>query len=120
MGDSIDRGGGVGEIRSPDDREHAPRSASSHDASSSPEQESSWQPHRERRALTQAGTGRMHRSPVQLHELPDDAQAKTKSCVTLRRGVVTLAKALEDMRQKVGIDALAAADDPDLGVALAG
>ena len=61
-------------------------------------------------------TGRVHGSPVQLDELPDDGQPETESGVTSRRRAIGLAEALEHVWQKVRADALAGIDDPDLHV----
>jgi hypothetical protein len=61
-------------------------------------------------------TGRVHGSPVQLNELPNDGKPETKSGVTSRRRVIGLAEALEHVWQQLRVDALACIDDPDLDV----
>src|SRR5688500_1618312 len=68
----------------------------------------------ERRAVSHAGTGRLHRSPVQLHQLTDDAKPETQSGVTLCRRICGLTEALEYVRQEIRADATARIDDPEL------
>src|SRR5688572_7544105 len=67
----------------------------------------------ERGATPYALAGRVHGSPVQFHELTDDAKPKTESGVALRRRVFSLAEPPEHVWQKVRADALACIDDPD-------
>jgi hypothetical protein len=74
----------------------------------------------ERRAASHAFTGRVHGSPVQLNELPNDGQPDAESGVTSRRRAIGLAEALEHVGQKVRTDAFACIDDPDLHVVIRG
>ena len=57
---------------------------------------------------------RLHRAAVQLDEVPDDRQAEAEAAVRARRAGGALAEALEDVRQKRGVDAGAGVAHDDL------
>ena len=54
--------------------------------------------------------------PCRLRQVLDDRQAETEAAVPARGGRISLLKALEDMREDVGRDALAAVGDLDVRV----
>src|SRR5262245_53930845 len=56
---------------------------------------------------------RRDRSAVQLDEVTDDREAETEAAVRSRGRSVGLAEAIEDERQRVGVDAGSAVDDFD-------
>lgn len=57
----------------------------------------------ERRTLSDAGTGPVHGSSVQLHQLTDDSKPETQSGVTFRGRVFDLTEALEYVCRKSGL-----------------
>src|SRR5581483_2734939 len=59
------------------------------------------------RAAPDARTEYLHRTAMQFHEVPDDAQAESKAGVGTRRAAVGLAETVEDEREKTRRDAFA-------------
>src|SRR5262245_32039880 len=57
-------------------------------------------------ALSLAGAGRDDRAAVRMHEFACNGETKPQSALTPRFRALCLTKAIENVREKIGVDAL--------------
>src|SRR5262249_60075331 len=74
------------------------------------------QAHVERAPLSNSRALRPDRAAMQLDEMTDDRETETEAALRPGRRRVGLPEALEDVRQKGGIDATTTVHDLDLGL----
>src|SRR5215510_10386584 len=78
-----------------------------------------WKPDGERRSATNTGTFRANHTAVYFHEVTRNCETKSEPAMLARRRTVSLAKSIENVRQKLLVYSLAGIRNTDFNDARA-